>query len=458
MENIPCHLVFFTPAEYIGPLTEWRKPFMDRTVFVPFDLNNAAAIQKYGYSFWEQQFDLDQEYDFHDKTLKIHSPQLYIIWYEKKEFVLRAIELNPFKHNKFLWADAGGFRVKSWYPLLQKFPLAEKIPDKKFFILSIKPFSEDDALLADRKEPRIGGGYLAAPAEVWKEFSKSYDIMLNKYKEAGIYAGKDQNIIASMYLENPDFFALIPSDLSSEDPWFWPQVYFSAPATPAPTVVTVLIPLYNGIEFLNTSLLSVINQTYTHWKVLIGINGHPPNSEIVKLANAIATELCSDGRVQVVELSTKGKPASLNAMMKMVTTDWVAILDVDDIWLPTKLEQQIPFINEFDVIGTNCQYFGNMTGSPNIPVGDISTHDFFSGNPLINSSILLRSKFVHYKEDEILDDYELWLRLRYKESARFYNISAVLIGHRVHYESTFNYKNINSLDEFLAKYKTLYLN
>ena len=325
--------------------------------------------------------------------------------------------------------------------------------------MGIKPFSKNDIYLADRKEARIGGGYLAASIETWKEFSKSYDSMLDKYNEAGIYVGKDQNIITSMYLENPDFFELVPTDATSENPWFWPQIYFSTQLS-SPTI-TVLIPLYNGIEFLSTSLLSVINQTYTSWKVLIGINGHEPNSNTVIQAKAIVNEVCkNDKRVHVVELSTKGKPASLNDMIDMVKTEWIAILDVDDIWLPTKLAEQIPFTNDFDIIGTNCQYFGNMTGSPNIPHGDISTHNFFSGNPLINSSVIFRQNLADYKEDEIsgLEDYELWLRLCYKEHCRFYNIPKILIGHRVHFKSAFNNTNNNSLDVFLAKYRKIYLN
>ena len=37
--------------------------------------------------------------------------------------------------------------------------------------------------------------------------------------------------------------------------------------------ISILIPLYNGIEFLEDSVNSVINQTYKNWELLIGING-----------------------------------------------------------------------------------------------------------------------------------------------------------------------------------------
>ena len=44
--------------------------------------------------------------------------------------------------------------------------------------------------------------------------------------------------------------------------------------------ISVLIPLYNGIEFLEESINSVIKQTYKNWETIIGINGYNENSDI----------------------------------------------------------------------------------------------------------------------------------------------------------------------------------
>ena len=56
------------------------------------------------------------------------------------------------------------------------------------------------------------------------------------------------------------------------------------------------MPIYNGIEFINDSVMSIIQQKYTNWELLIGINGHPPNSEVFKIAQKYA-ELNSNIRV-----------------------------------------------------------------------------------------------------------------------------------------------------------------
>ena len=44
--------------------------------------------------------------------------------------------------------------------------------------------------------------------------------------------------------------------------------------------ISILIPLFNGIEFLETSINSIKNQTYSKWEVIIGINGHNIDNEV----------------------------------------------------------------------------------------------------------------------------------------------------------------------------------
>ena len=47
-------------------------------------------------------------------------------------------------------------------------------------------------------------------------------------------------------------------------------------------MISILMPLYNGIEFINESIASVKNQTYKEWELIIGINGYEENSETFK--------------------------------------------------------------------------------------------------------------------------------------------------------------------------------
>jgi len=38
-------------------------------------------------------------------------------------------------------------------------------------------------------------------------------------------------------------------------------------------MISILIPIYNGIEFIDDSVSSVLSQTYDKWELLIGVNG-----------------------------------------------------------------------------------------------------------------------------------------------------------------------------------------
>ena len=94
---------------------------------------------------------------------------------------------------------------------------------------------------------------------------------------------------------------------------------------------------------------------------------------------------------------------------------------------------------------------------PNIPTGDISNFNFFSFNPIINSSIIIKKKDAIWCEDKdlILEDYDMWLRLNY-ENKKFYNINEILCYHRIHKKSYFNNidnNNINILKKKWFKYR-----
>ena len=51
-------------------------------------------------------------------------------------------------------------------------------------------------------------------------------------------------------------------------------------------------------------------------------------------------------------------------------------------------------IKKYDVIGTNCKYFGDMNIIPKLPLGDLKNFNFFNFNPIINSSCLIKTTFM----------------------------------------------------------------
>lgn len=225
--------------------------------------------------------------------------------------------------------------------------------------------------------------------------------------------------------------------------------------------ISILIPLYNGIEFLEEAIISILTQTYTKWEIIIGINGHEPNSDIEKQVNEIVQKHNQDNifDIRVIYYNTKGKPDTLNQMINDIKYDYVALLDADDIWLPEKLEKQVPILRSYDVVGTNCQYFGDRQDFPIIPFNNYRvSHNFFIANPIINSSVIIHKNNAKWNKDELLEDYDLWFRLLYERKS-FYNLKEVLCKHRIHTSSFFNNNNNNYVNELKQKWlKIIYKN
>lgn len=222
------------------------------------------------------------------------------------------------------------------------------------------------------------------------------------------------------------------------------------------TSVSVLMPVFNGIEFLSESVTSVLNQTYGSWELLIALNGYPLDSSAYNTVKSYC-DVLGDDRIKVFDFhECKGKAATLNRLIGECQYPYVALLDVDDIWLPSKLEAQLPFIKQsYDVVGTKCVYFGNINGLiPNIPTGNISQFNFIQVNPIINSSAVIKKELASWDTTLFgVEDYDLWLKL-WRQGKRFYNCEEVLIKHRIHQESAFNAKGN---DKHVADLRKKYL-
>lgn len=212
-------------------------------------------------------------------------------------------------------------------------------------------------------------------------------------------------------------------------------------------MISILMPIYNGIEFINESLDSINRQSYKEWELIIGVNGHEENSEVFKKAKSYESD-----KIHVYDLHEyKGKSKTLNHMLTLSKYNWISLLDVDDIWHPEKLEKQVPLMDVFDIIGTNCQYFGDSQVIPYLPLGIITDFDFTKVNPIINSSCLVKKELCHW-DAEIAGDYDMWLRLR-NENRKFYNLVEILVFHRIHQASAFNSKgNHKAVPDLIKKH------
>src|SRR3972149_3633636 len=96
--------------------------------------------------------------------------------------------------------------------------------------------------------------------------------------------------------------------------------------------VSVVIPCYNGAVYLHETIESALAQTHSPLEVLVIDDGSTDDSA------AIADSFGSP--VRVIRQTNQGESVARNRGIDEARGDWIAFLDSDDVWNPTKLERQ----------------------------------------------------------------------------------------------------------------------
>jgi glycosyltransferase involved in cell wall biosynthesis len=208
-------------------------------------------------------------------------------------------------------------------------------------------------------------------------------------------------------------------------------------------MISILLATYNGEKFIKASIDSILNQTFTEWELLIGFNGTTDNSEkIVREYN--------DSRIRIFDYGNdKGKAKTLNKLILEAKYDWIAIQDDDDVWIENKLEKQIKFIKDYDIIGTTISYIDenlNFKGAPSLSTNheDIVKRSLSGDNQIANTSAIFKkidALEINGWDTSIdgIEDFDFWLRL-IKNNKKTVNLSEKLVLHRIHSNSNFNNK------------------
>ncbi|MBF6652357.1 hypothetical protein C3B47_05555 [Flavobacterium columnare] len=125
---------------------------------------------------------------------------------------------------------------------------------------------------------------------------------------------------------------------------------------------SVIIPLYNKEDYIYNSLVSVINQTYTHFEIIIVNDGSTDKSlEIVKTIN--------DSRIKIFEQTNKGVSSARNLGIKNTKGSLIAFLDADDIWEKNHLEEIQQLYSLYPNCGMYCsRYLMKISKKKSIPI------------------------------------------------------------------------------------------
>jgi succinoglycan biosynthesis protein ExoO len=99
--------------------------------------------------------------------------------------------------------------------------------------------------------------------------------------------------------------------------------------------VSVIMPTFNPGSSLERSIRSVVEQSCASWELIV-----VDDASTEKLDEILRSYTSADKRIRSIRLDRNGGPAvARNAGLALSSGDWIALLDDDDVWLPTRMER-----------------------------------------------------------------------------------------------------------------------
>lgn len=183
----------------------------------------------------------------------------------------------------------------------------------------------------------------------------------------------------------------------------------------ATTQVSVVMPAFNAGATVAASIRSALGQSYGDLEVVVADDGSTDRTpEIVSGMSA------SDSRVRLLQTSGRCGPASArNAAVAAASGRWLAFLDSDDLWHPSKLERQLARAREASASLVYSGYWrisedGRLAGRPVRVPRAIGYRQLLANSAIATSTVLLDRAALGTPVMDAgvgYDDFELWTRL-----------------------------------------------
>ncbi len=183
-------------------------------------------------------------------------------------------------------------------------------------------------------------------------------------------------------------------------------------------LVSVIIPTYQRNEYLKKAILSVLNQTYSPFEIIV-----VDDNSNYELSREVVC-ICKEHQVFYLKNNRqKGGCGARNSGILASHGDYIAFLDDDDAWLPSKLQAQIDLLGCYpDCVACFCSQYDfyeqkNLFTKPVAIKSQLSHVDILNGEcPSSTSLVLVRKSAIVKTElfDECLQsfqDYDMWLSL-----------------------------------------------
>ncbi|HWB13963.1 MAG TPA: glycosyltransferase family A protein [Pirellulales bacterium] len=206
-----------------------------------------------------------------------------------------------------------------------------------------------------------------------------------------------------------------------------------------PATVSVVIPAFNAGRYLGDTLRSVLNQTYQPDEVLVIDDGSMDDT--AEIGEKVGKP------VRVVRQANTGECGARNRGIEEAVGRWIAFLDADDVWEPTKLERQMACVEEaqgslgsgvqeivcvhtgFRIVGEECLV---PDTPPDVIRGDYSVKSLLL-NPLVNTSTaMIRGGLSHRFPTWAKQGGDMIFFAELSHLGRFIYVDEVLAGYRMH--------------------------
>jgi len=227
--------------------------------------------------------------------------------------------------------------------------------------------------------------------------------------------------------------------------------------------ISVVIPFYNGREWISRALSSVLAQTLPPDEIVIVDDASKVPLTLEDIRNIAGMEAVTGGRLALNILRhdvNRGIPAARNSGLRACTGEWIAFLDQDDEWMSERLEAQMRRIDQEDdpgrvggifsrVLEKNVRSGCERTMPTDTEIGFMNRHGLFCGLLWIGNFVhwitfMVRRRCledVGYLDEDLQggsDDYDFILRI----AQRFDVLVEDGEPRAIHYLHGHNYSNL----------------
>ena len=204
-------------------------------------------------------------------------------------------------------------------------------------------------------------------------------------------------------------------------------------------VVSVVLPVRNGLPYLPEAVDSILRQSYRNLELIVVDDGSTDYGR-----NWLATRARDDDRLRLTSNPGRGLVAALNYGIAQASGTYIARMDADDIALPERFALQVSFLErrpEIAVLGAQATHIdengdslGYSTSYPTEPSA-LSRSLAEKGCTLLHPTAMARRTAVleaggYRHVTETAEDYDLWLRL--DERFSLANLPETLLRYRRH--------------------------